>query len=49
MESIAGRPMNSEYVDEHREGDHICYISSLKAIKSHYPGWEISKDLFVPQ
>jgi CDP-paratose 2-epimerase len=45
IESISGKPMKYEYVDKNREGDHICYISNLKKMKSHYPGWDIAKDL----
>jgi CDP-paratose 2-epimerase len=45
VEAITGREMNCEYVDENREGDHICYISDLSKMKSHYPGWDITKGL----
>jgi CDP-paratose 2-epimerase len=45
VSSITGRGMKYEYVDMPRRGDHICYISNLAKIKSHYPGWEITKDL----
>ena len=48
--AISGRKMNYEYLDKNREGDHICYISDLTKIRSHYPGWEIKKtieDIFV--
>jgi nucleoside-diphosphate-sugar epimerase len=27
VEQLTGRAMRSEYVDQHREGDHICDIS----------------------
>jgi hypothetical protein len=37
--------MRSEYVDKHWEGDHICYISDLSKMKSHYPKWNVSKTL----
>lgn len=30
------------YVDQAREGDHICYYSDLRKMKAHYPGWAIS-------
>ena len=43
--SISGKPMNHEYVDQNRAGDHICYISNLDKLKAHYPGWGITKDL----
>ncbi len=42
---ISGRPMNYDYSDVNREGDHICYISDLSKIKAHYPGWEIEISL----
>jgi CDP-paratose 2-epimerase len=42
---ISGKKMNFEYVDQNRQGDHICYISDLTKMKSHYPGWEITRNL----
>jgi len=45
IESISGNPMVSEYVEQNRQGDHICYISDLSKMRSHYPGWDITKDL----
>ncbi|OGP32595.1 MAG: NAD-dependent epimerase [Deltaproteobacteria bacterium GWC2_56_8] len=45
IESISGKPMSSEYVEENRQGDHICYISDLSKMKAHYPKWTITKDL----
>ncbi len=44
-EQLSGKKMVSEYVDQNREGDHICYISDLRKMQSHYPGWGITKDL----
>ena len=43
--AISGHKMKYEYIDKNREGDHICYISDLSKIKSHYPQWEITKSL----
>jgi CDP-paratose 2-epimerase len=45
VSSLTGRRMKYEYLNTPRRGDHICYISNLAKIKSHYPGWEITKDL----
>jgi len=45
VEGITGNRMIWQYVDKAREGDHICYISSLEKIQDHYPGWKISKSL----
>ena len=42
---ISGKPMKYEYVDQARAGDHICYISDLSKMKSHYPKWTITKNL----
>jgi CDP-paratose 2-epimerase len=45
IRSLTGRRMRYEYLDKHREGDHICYISDLKKMRTHYPGWNITKSL----
>jgi len=45
ISEISGQAMNYEYVDQNRSGDHICYISDLTKLKSHYPGWKITKSL----
>jgi CDP-paratose 2-epimerase len=44
-ESISGKKMVYEYVDENRIGDHICYYSDLSKMKEHYPGFGITKNL----
>lgn len=43
--SVTGKAMRSEYVDQNREGDHICYISDLRKMQDHYPGWGITRSL----
>jgi CDP-paratose 2-epimerase len=43
--SISGKAMKHEYVEQNRQGDHICYISNLDKMKTHYPSWGITKDL----
>ena len=45
ISDLSGQAMNYEYVDQNRSGDHICYISDLTKLKSHYPGWKITKSL----
>ncbi len=47
VESISNRKMNFEYLDQNRQGDHMCYISDLSKMKSHYPSWGITKSLQV--
>lgn len=42
---ISGIEMHYEYSDRNRQGDHICYISDLTKIKSHFPAWTITKNL----
>lgn len=44
-EQWTGRQMDWRYVDENRIGDHICYYSDLRKMKSHYPAWGITKPL----
>lgn len=41
-EDATGKKMSYTYVDQNRAGDHICYISDLTKIKSHFPKWDIS-------
>ncbi|MEH2411361.1 NAD-dependent epimerase/dehydratase family protein [Nostoc sp.] len=43
--SLSGKPMQYEYVDKNREGDHICYYSDLRKMQQHYPQWSITKSL----
>ena len=45
ISSISGKPMNYEYSEVNRIGDHMCYISDLSKMKAHYPKWDITKDL----
>ena len=45
VSNITGKEMKYEYFDKNREGDHICYFSDLRKIKSHYPSWNITKSL----
>ena len=37
--------MDFEYLEENREGDHICYFSDLSKMRAHYPGWGLTKSL----
>jgi CDP-paratose 2-epimerase len=45
IEALTGRKINWAYSEQARRGDHICYISNLRKIKSHYPAWEITRGL----
>ena len=44
-ESLSGRRMQHTYVDEARLGDHICYYTDLSKLRSHFPGWDITRSL----
>jgi CDP-paratose 2-epimerase len=44
-EKYSGKPMRYTYVNDNRIGDHICYYSDLRKMRSHYPNWDISVTL----
>lgn len=45
VKEITGMEQNYEYLDQNREGDHICYISDLTKMKKDLKGWDISVSL----
>jgi len=45
VEQVTGHRMRWRYMDENRIGDHICYYSDLRKMKSHYPAWDVTKPL----
>ena len=45
MLSAMGYPLNYTYNPVNRVGDHICYISDLRKVRSHFPNWQIEYDL----
>jgi len=45
LEELTGLEMQTEYVDDARRGDHICYISDLTAFRRDYPAWELTVSL----
>jgi CDP-paratose 2-epimerase len=44
-ETITGKAQVFAYVDQNRAGDHICYYSDLRKMRTHYPQWDITKSL----
>ncbi len=42
VEEISGVKLHWEYNETPRVGDHICYISNLSKLKSHFPEWDVS-------
>jgi CDP-paratose 2-epimerase len=45
VEDMTGKKLKSTYNDQNRTGDHICYISDLTKLKTHFPDWRITKSL----
>ena len=45
IEALTGQKMNTRYVDEARKGDHICYISDLTKLRTHFPNWKLTRSL----
>jgi CDP-paratose 2-epimerase len=44
-EKFSGKGQVHSYVDQNRSGDHICYYSDLRKMRSHYPKWDITQSL----
>lgn len=44
-EHFSGKPQIFNYYEENRIGDHICYYSDLRKMRSHYPKWDITLTL----
>jgi CDP-paratose 2-epimerase len=45
FEELFGTSLATEYVEQPRAGDHICYITNLGRFRSDYPEWEVSVPL----
>ena len=41
-QKITQKELDYQYVDQHRMGDHIWYISDTSKFQSHYPDWKLS-------
>lgn len=41
----SNKKMKYTYSDQNRAGDHICYYSDLRKMKTHFPNWGITKSL----
>src|SRR6202049_1392737 len=44
-EDITGLAMRWRYEEQSRIGDHVCYYSDIRKMRSHYPSWNITKGL----
>jgi CDP-paratose 2-epimerase len=45
MTALFGWELETEYIEQNRVGDHICYISDLRRFQTDYPGWSIRVSL----
>ena len=45
IEKLTGAPVQWQYVEQNRIGDHICYISDLRKLRAHFPNWSITRNL----
>ncbi len=45
LQDLLGREVKWTYSEANRIGDHICYISDLRKLRSHFPGWDITHSL----
>lgn len=43
--SDMGHPLSYRYEDGNRVGDHICYISNIRKLQTHFPQWKLEYDL----
>jgi CDP-paratose 2-epimerase len=41
-EDITGKKMIWSYADSNRIGDHVWWISDVRKLKQHYPGWDLT-------
>jgi CDP-paratose 2-epimerase len=44
-EQVSARSLDWSYVDRHRIGDHIWYVSDIRKFRQHYPKWQQRYDL----
>ena len=45
IEQACGKRPALEYLEEPRKGDHICYYSDTRKLRSHFPEWNIGRKL----
>lgn len=45
IQNKTGLKLATNYVEQNRIGDHICYMSNLSKFKSHYPNWSLTKSM----
>jgi CDP-paratose 2-epimerase len=45
VERLTGQAQISNYFEDNRIGDHICYYSDLRKMRAHYPRWDLTVTL----
>jgi len=45
LEALLDRSVATTYIENHRKGDHICYISDLRKFQNHFPKWQLNWSL----
>ncbi len=45
LRELLGHDVRWRYADQNRLGDHVCYISDLRKLRAHYPGWRLTRSL----
>ncbi|MHB8469174.1 MAG: NAD-dependent epimerase/dehydratase family protein [Gaiellaceae bacterium] len=45
LEDLMSLQLETEYVEEARRGDHICYITDLSLFRADYPEWTLTTSL----
>lgn len=45
IQNICGQPLQYSYADNHRAGDHIWYVSDVSRFQSHYPDWQLTRNV----
>jgi len=45
IRAIGGYEVAWTYDEHHRAGDHICYISNVAKLRTHFPKWSITRSL----
>jgi CDP-paratose 2-epimerase len=45
IREIGGYEVRWTYDERHRTGDHICYISNLTKLRTHFPTWSVTRSL----
>ena len=44
-QEISGQEFEFAYDKNHRKGDHIWYVSDVSKFQSHYPNWQLTRNI----